>query len=469
MTEQVDAILLGLGTGGEEVGGRLAMAGLEVVGIEPELVGGECAYWACIPTKMMIRAANLLQEARRVNGMAGRTEVTPDWAPVADRIREQATADWDDSLAVRRFEERGGRFVRGRGTLTGPRTVRVGERSFTARRGIVIATGSRPVVPPIPGLDEVDYWTSHGAVQAKELPGSLLVLGGGAVGCELGQVFSRFGVDVTIVEGGDRLLSSEEPESGAVLASVFDAEGIAVHTGARAERLEARGDSVVAVLEGGRELVADRLLLAVGRRPHLDGLGLDAAGVHAPDGFIEVDDHLRAADGVWAMGDVTGKGLFTHVALSQASVVEAGILGESSPPVDSTALARATFTDPEVAAVGMTEADARTAGIDVAVTVKDVSATFRGWLHGPGNEGFIKLVADREAGVLVGATSVGPHGGEVLGVLTAAVHARIPLEELRRMIYPFPTFHGGVGEAIGAYARALVQVLDPEAELFLQP
>lgn len=468
MTNEADVVLVGVGTGGEELGGRLAMAGADVVGIEPELVGGECAYWACIPSKMMIRAANLLQEARRVNGMAGRAEVTPDWAPVAARIREQATADWDDTIAVRRFEERGGRFVRGRGTLTGPRTVAVGEETFTARRGIVLATGSKPAVPPIPGLDDVDYWDSHGAIQAEELPGSLLILGGGAVGCELGQVFSRFGVDVTIVEAGDRLLPMEEPEVGEVLASVFEAEGIAVHTGARAERVERRGEAVRAVLEGGAEVTADRLLLAVGRTVDADGLGLDAAGVEVSNGFIEVDEHLRAADGIWAMGDVTGKGLFTHVAMYQAPIVAAGVMGQSPPPADYRALARGTFTDPEIGAVGMSEADARAAGLDVGVTVKQVPATFRGWLHGPGNEGIIKLVADRDVGVLVGATSMGPHGGDVLGLLTAAVHARIPIEQLRRMIYAFPAFHGGVGEALGVFGRALVPVLDPEPEFLLE-
>lgn len=468
MSEQVDVIVLGMGTCGEELGGRLAMAGLDVVGIEPQLVGGECAYWACLPTKAMIRAANLLQEARRVNGVAGHAEVTPDWAPVAARVREQVTGDWDDSMAVRRFEERGGRFVRGRGTLTGPRTVAVGDRSFTARRGIVIATGSKPAVPPIPGLDGVDHWTSHEAVSAKELPRSLIVLGGGAVGCELGQVFSRFGADVTIVEAGDRLLSSEEPEASEVVASVFEAEGIAVHTGARAERVAAEGGSVRVMLSGGAELTAERLLVAVGRTVDVDGLGLDAAGVNVSDGFIEVDDRLRAGDGIWAMGDVTGKALFTHVALYQAPIVEADILGKSPPPADYTALARGTFTDPEVGAVGMREADARAAGIDVAATVRDVASTFRGWIHGPGNEGIIKLVADRRAGVLVGATSVGPHGGDVLGLLSAAVHARITIEDLRRMIYAFPTFHGGVGEVIGAYGRALAEVLEPGAEVLLE-
>ena len=468
MTEQVDVVVLGLGTGGEEIGGRLAMAGLDVVGIEPELIGGECAYWACLPSKMMIRAANLLQEARRVHDMSGEAEVKPDWPRVARRVREQVTGGWDDSMAVQRFEGRGGTLVRGRGRFTGPGTVAVGDRSFTAKRGVVIVTGSVPRIPPIPGLDEVSFWTNRDAIQVEELPSSLLILGGGAIGCELGQVFSRFGTAVTIVEAGDRLLRSEEPEASEVIASVFEAEGISVHTGSRAERVESGDGSVVVTLGNGTQLAADRLLVAVGRTADADGLGLEEAGIDASNGFIEVDEHLRAADRVWAMGDVTGKGLFSHVALYQAPIVEADILGESPPPADYSSLPWGTFTDPEIGRVGMSEADARSAELDVAVTVKNVPATFRGWLHGPGSQGVIKLVVDRRARVLVGATSVGPRGGDVLGYLAAAVHARIPIEELRRMIYAFPTFYGGVGEAIGAYARALVPVLDPDAEPFME-
>lgn len=462
MTQQTDVVILGLGTGGEDLALQLTTAGLEVVGVEPALLGGECAYWACIPSKIMIRAADLLQEARRVNGMAGRADVTPDWSPVATRIREEATGDWDDSIAVARFEGNGGRFVRGRGKLTGPTTVTVGDESFTGTRGIVIATGSTPFIPPIPGLSDVDYWTTHDAIQVEHLPRSLIVLGGGAVGCELGQVFSRFGVDVTIVEGEDRLLPLEEPEASAVVGSVFEAEGVTRHLGVRAERVERREQSIMVALGNGSQLSADRLLVATGRRVDLDGLGLQAAGLDAGR-FIEVDDRMRAADGIWAMGDVTGKAMFTHVAVYQASIVAADILGEDPPPADYTALPRVTFTDPEVGSVGMTEAEARDAGLDLVVTTKPLPATFRGWLHGPGNEGVIKLVADRDTGVLVGATSVGPRGGEVLGMLATAVHAQVPLATLQHMIYAYPTFYSGIGEALGAYGRGIGKVIDPDA------
>ena len=462
MTQQTDVVIVGLGTGGEDLALQLTTAGLRVVGVEPALLGGECAYWACIPSKIMIRAADLLQEARRVNGMAGRADVTPDWSPVAARIREEATGDWDDSIAVARFEGIGGRFVRGRGRLTGPTTVTVGNESFTATRGIVIATGSKPFIPPIPGLGDVDYWTTHDAIQVEQLPRSLIILGGGAVGCELGQVFSRFGVDVTIVEGEDRLLPLEEPEASEVIGSVFGAEGITLHLGVRAERVEGRNESILVTLGDGTQLSADRLLVATGRTLDLDDLGLEAAGL-ATGRFIEVDDRMRAADGIWAMGDVTGKAMFTHVAVYQGSIVAADILGEDPPPADYTALPRVTFTNPEVGSVGMTEADARNAGLDLVVSVKPVPATFRGWLHGPGNEGVLKLVADRDTGMLVGATSVGPRGGDVLGMLSTAVHAQVPVATLRHMIYAYPTFSGGIGEALGAYGRGIGRVIDPAA------
>jgi len=462
--ENMDVVLLGVGTCGEDLGLRLAGEGLNVVGIEAELLGGECAYWACIPTKMMIRAADLIQEARRVEGVAGHADVTPDWTPVSKRIREEASGGWDDSVAVSRFEEAGGRFVRGRGRLTGPSTVAVGDQRFTATRGIVIATGSKPVIPPIPGLDEIEYWTTHDAIKAEQLPASLIVLGGGAAGCEIAQVYSRFGVDVSVVEARDHLLPSEEPEAGEAVTAAFKAEGIAVHAGVRAEQIDGRGRSIAVSLGEGTELVTDRLLVATGRTANVDGLGLDAAGIDGSGGFLEVDDHLRVADGIWAIGDVTGRGNFTHVALYQASIVAAELLGEDAPPARYDAVPRVTFTDPEVGAVGVSEADARAAGIDVASAVKSVPATFKGWLHGPGNEGVVKLVVDRDAGVLIGATSVGPRGSEVLGLLSAAVHAKVPISELRSMIYAFPTFHGGVGEAFGAYARGLQQVLDPERD-----
>lgn len=457
---EVDVIVLGVGTCGEDLSLQLLGAGLEVVGVEAALVGGECAYWACLPTKRMLRAASALQEARRADGLAGNVQVTPDWGPVAAMVRAEVTGGWDDSIAVERFEERGGRLIHGRGRLTGPRTVQVGDQEFTARRGVVIATGSKPAIPPIAGLDQVDYWTTHDVVQAESLPRSLIVLGGGAVGCELGQLLSRFGVEVTIVEAAGRLLPAEEPEASDVIAAAFAAEGIAVHTGAAARQFESRQGSIVGTLAGGAQVAGERLLVSTGRTVDLRGLGLESVGLDPSARFLPVDERMRVADGIWAMGDVTGKALFTHVALYQSAIVAAEILGEDRPPARYDAVPRATFTDPEVGSVGMTEAEAHRAGLDVVVVVKQLPATFRGWLHATGS-GIIKLIAARETGVLVGATAVGPRGGEMLGLLNLAVHAGLPVSELRGMIYAFPTFYGGIGEAVGASGRGLATVMDP--------
>ena len=462
---EADVIVLGVGTSGEDLSLRLLNAGLDVIGIEAALVGGVCPYWGCLPSKMMIRAASTLQEARRINSLAGNAEVFPDWGPVAARIRSEATGGWDDSVAVRRFEERGGRLVHGRGRLTGPRTITVGDESFTARFGIVIATGSKPAIPPIPGLAEVNYWTTRDMIQIETLPKSITIVGGGTIGCELGQVMARFGVAVTIVEAAARLLPSKEPEASAAVEAAFAAESITVHTGAAAQQVEQRNGSIVLTLANGTELVSERLLVATGRSVDLSSLGLESVGLSGSARFIEVDERMRVADGIWAMGDVTSKGMFTHVALYQSAIIAADILGEEHPPARYDAVPRVTFTDPEIGVVGMTEAEASAIGLDVVVAVKHLPATFRGWLHASGG-GIIKLVADRKTGVLVGATAVGPHGGEVLGLLNLAVHARVTLAEMQSMIYAFPTFYGGIGEAVGAYGRGLATVIDPEYQGF---
>ncbi len=447
LSHHVDVVVLGMGPGGEDVAGRLAEVGLSVVGIDAELVGGECPYWGCIPSKMMVRAAHLLAEARRIPGVAGSATVTPDWAPVAARIRDEATDDWDDTVAVDRFVGKGGTFVRGRGRLTGPDTVVVDGRTFRAKRAVVVATGSSSAIPPITGLRDTPYWTNRDAIEAKELPGSIIVLGGGAIGAELTQVFSRFGVATTIIEAADRLLPLEEPEAGDLLAEVFEAEGIDVITGVSASEVGHDGQFHV-TLADGRQLHAEQLLVATGRRVDLAAIGADSIGVDPTARSLPVDERLRVTDGVWAVGDVTGKGAFTHTAMYQARIAVADILGEPHSPADYTALPRVTFTDPEVGSVGLSEEAAREAGIDVGTGFTAVPSTARGWLHATGNAGVIKLVTDRDRGVLVGATAMGPSGGEVLGLLALAVHARVPIEELRSMIYAYPTFHRGIEDAL---------------------
>ncbi len=444
----VDVVVVGMGIGGEGVASLLAEAGLDVVGVDQSLVGGECPYWGCIPSKMMIRAANLLAEARRIPGTAGTSTVEPDWEPVATRIREQATDDWDDTVAVERFEGKGGTFVRGRGRIEGPGLVSVGDQQFRARRGIVIGVGTRPAVPPIPGLDSIEFWTNREAIEAKELPRSLAVLGAGAIGSELAQVFARFGVQVTVIEALDRLVPAEEPEASEVLLEAFEADGIVVHTGTAARSVAADGAGVRIDLADGDVVSAERLLVAVGRSTDLQGLGVASVGLDEAAKFVEVDEYLRAADGVWAVGDITGEGLFTHVAAYQAPIVAASILGEPTEPADYRALPRVTFTDPEIGSVGLTEQGARDAGRSVTTAVQAVPSSARGWLHGPGNEGIIKLVADADRDLLVGATSVGPHGGEVLGLLSLAVHAEVPIAVMKRMIYAYPTFHRGIEDAL---------------------
>lgn len=442
---RAEVVVVGLGVAGEAVAGTLAKAGVDVVGIEAELVGGECPYWGCIPTKMMIRAANLLAEARRIPGIAGGSSVTPDWSQVAQRIREEATDTWDDTAAVKRFVDAGGRFVRGRAEILGPDRVEVpGEGAFVATRALVLATGTEPSAPPIDGLDATPYWTNRQAVEAETLPGSLLVVGGGAIGLEFAQAYQRFGVEVTVVEAADRLLAMEEPEASAVVTEVLTGEGIRVHRGTKVERVEYDDGFVLRTSAG--ELSGDRLLVATGRRPRLSAATASALGVE-PDGAL-VDERMRVRDGVWAVGDVTGHGAFTHVATYQADVAARDILGEEGPPADYRALPRVTFTDPEVGAVGLTEAQARERGIAVRTGVASVGATTRGWIHKAGNDGLLKLVADADSGVLVGATSAGPHGGEVLGALAVAVHGRVPVAALAHMIYAYPTFHRGILDAV---------------------
>jgi pyruvate/2-oxoglutarate dehydrogenase complex dihydrolipoamide dehydrogenase (E3) component len=445
---EVDVVVLGLGPGGENAAERLATAGLSVAAVEARLVGGECPYWGCVPSKMMVRAADLLAEGRRIPGLAGRSQIYPDWAPVAHRIREEATDDWDDKVAVDRFTGTGGTLFRGRGTITAPGEVTVGGDVLRARRAIIINTGTYPFVPPIEGLAGTPYWTNREAIEATAVPGSLAVLGGGAVGAELSQVFARFGARVTVIEGSGQLLLAEEPEAGALLAEVFGREGIEVRTGTRAQAVRHDGTAFTLALSDGSEVTADALLVAAGRRTDLPGIGVGAVGVDESAHAIPVDDHLRAAPGVWAVGDVTGHGAFTHMSMYQANIVVHDILGEEVSPAEYHAVPRVTFTDPEIGSVGLTEAQARERGLDVRTSCAAVPKSARGWIHQAGNDGFVKLVADAGQGVLVGASSAGPAGCEVLSTLTLAVHARVPLRRLREMIYAYPTFHRTIETAL---------------------
>jgi len=444
-SQQVDVVVVGLGPGGEALATRLAKAGLEVVGVDRRLVGGECPYYGCIPSKMVIRAADALQEGRRIPDLAGTSTVDPDWSPVHARIRDEATADWDDKIAVDRLVEAGVTFVRGAARLTGPRQVEVDGTTWTAARGVVLNTGTEPSAPPIDGLAGTPYWTNRDALEAAEIPGSLIVVGGGAIGAELGQAFARFGVRVTVLEVADRILAPEEPEASALVADVFGREGIQVLAGATISSVS-YADGRFSVDVDGRTLQADKLLVAAGRRPNLADLGLDTVGLDPSARAVETDGRMRAGDGLWAIGDITGKGAFTHMSMYQSAIAARDILGLDGPEASYTAVPHVTFTDPEVGSVGMTEQQARAAGLNIRVGTTDLASSTRGWIAK--GEGLIKLVEDADRGVLVGATSVGPSGGEVLGMLVTAVHAEVPTATLRSMIYAYPTFHRAVEDAL---------------------
>jgi pyruvate/2-oxoglutarate dehydrogenase complex dihydrolipoamide dehydrogenase (E3) component len=444
-SQQVDVVVVGLGPGGEALATRLAKAGLEVVGVDRRLVGGECPYYGCIPSKMVIRAADALQEGRRIPDLAGTSTVDPDWSPVHARIRDEATADWDDKIAVDRLVEAGVTFVRGAARLTGPRQVEVDGTTWTAARGVVLNTGTEPSAPPIDGLAGTPYWTNRDALEAAQIPGSLIVVGGGAIGAELGQAFSRFGVRVTVLEVADRILAPEEPEASALVADVFGREGIQVLAGATISSVS-YADGRFSVDVDGRTLQADKLLVAAGRRPNLADLGLDTVGLDPSARAVETDGRMRAGDGLWAIGDITGKGAFTHMSMYQSAIAARDILGQDGPEASYTAVPHVTFTDPEVGSVGMTERQARAAGLNIRVGTTDLASSTRGWIAK--GEGLIKLVEDADRGVLVGATSVGPSGGEVLGMLVTAVHAEVPTATLRSMIYAYPTFHRAVEDAL---------------------
>lgn len=449
-----DVIVIGLGVGGEAVAGTLAEAGLDVLGIERNLVGGECPYWGCIPSKMMVRAAGALAETSRVATLAGEAHAHPDYTPVAERIRDEATDDWNDQVAVDRFEGKAGTFLRGKAWFVSPREVEVDGDRYTARRGVVIAAGGAPAIPSIEGLSDVEYWTNREATEAKEAPQSLIVLGGGPIGLEIGQAFSRFGTTVTVVEMAPHLLPLEEPENALALEDVLRGEGIDIHTGVSAKKVRRSTDGIAVALSDGNMLEGERLLVATGRGLNLPDLRLEAAGLDPDARSITVDQNLRAADGIWAVGDVTGEGAFTHIAVYQARIAAADILQRPHESADYSAVPRVTFTDPEIASVGVSEAQARRNDVSVKVGLAKTASSARGWIHGPGAEhGVAKVIADADRGVLIGASVMGPAAGEVIGLLTLAINQRVPIDRLRQMIFPYPTFVRGIEDALADLAQ----------------
>jgi pyruvate/2-oxoglutarate dehydrogenase complex dihydrolipoamide dehydrogenase (E3) component len=452
---QVDVVVLGLGPGGEYAARKLAEAGLDVVGVDRALVGGECPFWGCTPSKLMVRPADLLAEARRAPGLAGEVDVRPDWSLVAARIRE-ANHDWTDHHHAEPLEEAGVRIVRGHGRLDGIGRVVVhtdqGSEAFEAARGVVLNTGTEPARPPIDGLAETPYWTNREAMKVTDLPETLAVIGGGPNGVELAQAFARFGARVTLLEGADRIVAAEEPEASELLTRVLREEGIDVRVGVDVEKVSHDGRFTLTV--DGADLVVDQLLVAAGRSNNLADVGLETVGLDPRADTIDVDDRSRASERLWAVGDITGRGAFTHVSRYQAFVTVADILGTEDVRADYRAVSRVTFTDPELGSVGIGESEARERGLRVSVAIAEVERSSRGWIHGPGTTGVVKLVSDIDRDVLVGATVVAPYGGEVLGMLVTAVHAEVPLPVLRRMHFAYPTFHRAIQVALGKLHEA---------------
>jgi pyruvate/2-oxoglutarate dehydrogenase complex dihydrolipoamide dehydrogenase (E3) component len=438
--DEFDVICIGGGTVSEAVAAELKDTGQTLAVIERELVGGECPYWGCIPSKTLLRSAEVLAEAGRARALAAsRVEWDVDFDKIAERANWMARYE-DDTKAAQALVDEGAVVIRGDGRLTGPHTVMVGDRQLTARAGIVIATGTSAAVPPIDGLDTVDYWTNREATLTRKLPRSMSVLGGGPIGAELAQAFARFGTEVHVVEALDRLVPAEEPEAGAELGKAFEADGIATHLSAKAVAVDTVDGAIRVRLESGETFTAERLLLAVGRRPKLAGLDLAAAGMSTTEkGWIKVDDRtLVAAPGIWAGGDITGIGAFTHLSWYHGKLIGRQLKGEHAV-ADHRAIPRVTFTDPEIASVGLSEASARKHLPDVRVVTRDSGNGTRGYINGPPG-GVIKLIADMRRRVLVGALVVGPRAGEMIAELTLAIRGDVDLGVLEDTLHAFPTF-----------------------------
>jgi pyruvate/2-oxoglutarate dehydrogenase complex dihydrolipoamide dehydrogenase (E3) component len=453
LPQEFDVVCLGGGGAGEAIAGGLEGGGLTLAVIERELVGGECPYWGCMPSKTLLRSGETIKEAERARTLAAsRVEWEVDFPKISKRVLWMAR-DLDDTRPAAALQSTGATLVRGQGTLVDEKTVEVGGERYVARRAVVIANGSTAAIPPIPGLDSVDYWTNRQATLPRELPISLAVLGGGAIGLELGQAFARFGSKVTIIEAGPRFLGLEEPEVGAALKPHLESDGIELIAGDPCVGVENSDAGVVIKLKSGTRVTAERLLVATGRRANFEAW--QAAGLPRTErGWLKVDPAtLEVAPGVYGTGDVTGIGGFTHLAYYHGQVVARRIRGEDAR-ADHVAVPRVTFTDPEVASVGLSEAAARGQGIDVEVVSTDPAESARGSIH-DFHGGMLKLVGDRRRGVLAGATLMSPRAGEILGELVLAVKVGTPIKTLADVIHPFPAFNRVLGAALGELAGKL--------------
>ncbi len=434
-------VVLGAGSSGEHFVGALRRLDpdVEIVVVERELAGGECSYYACLPTKTLLRAPEVLAAARSAPGAAEAVTGELDHARVF-WWRDQVTEGRDDSWHANWLAEQGAELVRGEARVARPGVVAVGEREIEYGN-LVVATGSSPGVPPVDGLRDVDFWTNRDAVWASAAPKSLVVLGGGPVGVELAQFFHRLGSTTTLVEPSAHLLARIDPEAGELLRDRFADEGIDVRLKARVDRVEAISGEVSVHLSTGDSIGAERLLVATGRRPNVEGLGLEQLDVELTKTGITVDERMRAGDGVWAIGDPTGVALLTHVGKYQARVAAANIAGLDYV-ADYRAIPAAVFTDPQVASVGSTSGD----GL-VAATYRIEGGRLSTYER-PKRPGLLKLAADPGKRVVIGAVAVGPEAGEWIGQLTLAVRAEVPLDTLIDTIQPYPTFSEAIFAAL---------------------
>ena len=450
MPQEFDVVCLGGGVAGEAIAGGLKGRGLSLAVVERELVGGECPYWGCVPSKTLLRSGETLEEAGRARTLAASyVDWEVDFPKVSKRVLWMAR-DLDDSRPAAALEATGATLIRGAGNLIDLRTVEVGGEQLVARKAVVIANGGTAAIPPIEGLEGVDYWTNRQAAIPRELPDRLVVLGGGAVGVELAQAFARLGSKVTIVEAGPRILSLEEPEATAALLPHLKDDGIEVIVGDPTVAVEMQASDTVLHLKSGAIVSGDRLLVATGRRPNFEAWR--AAGLAQTErGWLKVDPAtLLSRPGIYGAGDVTGIAGFTHLAYYHGQIVARRLAGEDAR-ADHTAVPRVTYTDPEVASVGLSEQAALAAGLAVVVTTTDPADTARGYIY-DFHSGTIKLIADKNRGVLVGATLVTPRAGEILGELLLAVKAGVPLRQMADVIHPFPAFNRVLGAAFGELA-----------------